>query len=169
MAIPDKPESRAEMYLNKIASGSGTIPAQPESRLEQYLDAIARNGGGGSGGGGSGGGVEIVYLTLASSNGKEYYCTIQIPMIVDPVTGATRIGSALHPNVGPDTSLTFGVPKLGSGPVAVPLDALFTQEDFSTVDMQVMPTASGGASFLGDHIELTSDGTVAFGGTTGVG
>jgi hypothetical protein len=44
--IPAQPESRAEMYLNKIASGSGTIPAQPESRLEMYLDAIAKGGGG---------------------------------------------------------------------------------------------------------------------------
>jgi hypothetical protein len=60
MAIPEKPESRAEMYLNKIASGSGTIPAQPESRLEQYLDAIARNGGGSGGGSGGGGGVLVV-------------------------------------------------------------------------------------------------------------
>jgi hypothetical protein len=68
MAIPDKPESRAEMYLNKIASGSGTIPAQPESRLEQYLDAIARNGGGGSGGG-SGGGVLVVNLTFDEDAG----------------------------------------------------------------------------------------------------
>lgn len=66
MAIPEKPESRAEMYLNKIASGSGTIPAQPESRLEQYLDVIANNGGGG----GSGGGVLVVNLVYDESTDK---------------------------------------------------------------------------------------------------
>jgi hypothetical protein len=80
MAIPDKPESRAEMYLNKIASGSGTIPAQPESRLEQYLDAIANNGGGGSGGG-SGGGylnrtINITICCVQGAAGDDVSCEV---------------------------------------------------------------------------------------------
>ena len=45
--IPDEPLTRAEQYLNKIATGSGETPAEPLTRLEQYLDYIAENGGGG--------------------------------------------------------------------------------------------------------------------------
>ena len=47
--IPDEPLTRAEMYLNKIATGSGDTPEQPLTRMEQYLDYIAENGGGGGG------------------------------------------------------------------------------------------------------------------------
>ena len=46
--IPDEPLTRAEMYLNKIATGSGDTPEQPLTRMEQYLDYIAENGGGGT-------------------------------------------------------------------------------------------------------------------------
>ena len=45
--IPDEPLTRAEQYLNKIATGSGETPDEPLTRLEQYLDYIAENGGGG--------------------------------------------------------------------------------------------------------------------------
>lgn len=45
--IPDEPLTRAEMYLNKIATGSGNTPDEPLTRMEQYLDYIAENGGGG--------------------------------------------------------------------------------------------------------------------------
>lgn len=45
--IPDEPLTRAEQYLNKIATGSGDTPEQPLTRMEQYLDYIAENGGGG--------------------------------------------------------------------------------------------------------------------------
>lgn len=60
MALPNKPLTRGEQYLNRIATGGGTIPDEPLTRVEQYLDYIAKNGGGGSGGGGSGGGVLMV-------------------------------------------------------------------------------------------------------------
>ena len=50
--IPEFPLTRAEQYLNKIATGSGDTPEQPLTRMEQYLDYIAENGGGGGGGGG---------------------------------------------------------------------------------------------------------------------
>ena len=46
--IPDEPLTRAEQYLNKIATGSGDTPEQPLTRMEQYLAAIAENGGGSS-------------------------------------------------------------------------------------------------------------------------
>lgn len=45
--IPEFPLTRAEQYLNKIATGSGDTPEQPLTRIEQYLDYIAENGGGG--------------------------------------------------------------------------------------------------------------------------
>lgn len=45
--IPDVPLTRVEMYLNKIATGEGETPEQPLTRMEQYLDYIAENGGGG--------------------------------------------------------------------------------------------------------------------------
>lgn len=41
MALPDKPLTRAEEYLNNIATGSGTIPDVPLTRVEQYLAKIA--------------------------------------------------------------------------------------------------------------------------------
>ena len=45
--IPDEPLTRVEMYLNKIATGSGNTPNEPLTRVEMYLDEIAENGGGG--------------------------------------------------------------------------------------------------------------------------
>ena len=49
MALPDTPLTRAEEYLNNIATGEGTIPDVPYTRIEQYLDYIAKNGSGGGG------------------------------------------------------------------------------------------------------------------------
>lgn len=46
MALPDNPLTRGEQYLNRIATGEGTIPDEPLTRMEQYLDYIAENGGG---------------------------------------------------------------------------------------------------------------------------
>lgn len=43
--LPNKPESRIEKYLSKIAGENTPLPDMPESRVEQYLDFIARNGG----------------------------------------------------------------------------------------------------------------------------
>ena len=48
--LPEKPLSRKESYLAKIAGQSVEIPEKPESRIEQYLAYIAENGGGGGGG-----------------------------------------------------------------------------------------------------------------------
>ena len=45
--IPDEPLTRVEMYLNKIATGDGDVPEVPLTRMEQYLAEIAENGGGG--------------------------------------------------------------------------------------------------------------------------
>ena len=45
--IPDEPLTRVEMYLNKIATGDGDVPVVPLTRMEQYLAEIAENGGGG--------------------------------------------------------------------------------------------------------------------------
>lgn len=45
--IPERPLSRLEQYLQRIATGDGIAPERPLSRLEQYLDAIANGGGGG--------------------------------------------------------------------------------------------------------------------------
>ena len=45
--IPDEPLTRVEMYLNKIATGSGNTPDEPLTRVEMYLAEIAENGGGG--------------------------------------------------------------------------------------------------------------------------
>ena len=61
MAIPNEPLTRAEQYLNKIATGSGNTPDEPLTRIEMYLAEIAKNeGGGGSGGGGA------VYATFTN-------------------------------------------------------------------------------------------------------
>lgn len=49
MALPEKPFSRKEQYLSKIAGQDTEIPEEPFSREEMYLDEIARNGGGGGG------------------------------------------------------------------------------------------------------------------------
>lgn len=49
MALPGTPLTRAEEYLNNIATGEGTIPDVPYTRIEQYLDYIAKNGSGGGG------------------------------------------------------------------------------------------------------------------------
>lgn len=46
MALPETPLTRAEEYLNNIATGEGTIPDEPLTRIEQYLDYIAKNGSG---------------------------------------------------------------------------------------------------------------------------
>lgn len=51
MALPDRPLSRKEEYLAKIAGQAGVQkPDYPMSRTEEYLDYIAENGGGGGGG-----------------------------------------------------------------------------------------------------------------------
>lgn len=47
--IPDDPLTRVEMYLNKIATGDGDVPEVPLTRMEQYLAYIAENGSGGGG------------------------------------------------------------------------------------------------------------------------
>ena len=49
--LPEKPLSREESYLAKIAGEDISLPEKPESRTEQYLAYIAENGGGGGGGG----------------------------------------------------------------------------------------------------------------------
>lgn len=48
-SLPEKPLSRKESYLAKIAGEDVVIPEAPESRTEQYLAYIAENGGGGGG------------------------------------------------------------------------------------------------------------------------
>lgn len=47
MALPEKPFSRKEQYLAKIAGEDVEIPEEPFSREEMYLEAIAEGGGGG--------------------------------------------------------------------------------------------------------------------------
>lgn len=49
MGLPNKPITRKEKYLAKIAGQSVGIPDKPKTREEQYLDEIARHGGGGGG------------------------------------------------------------------------------------------------------------------------
>lgn len=44
--LPEKPITRDEMYLNRIATGSGTIPEKPITREEMYLAEITESGGG---------------------------------------------------------------------------------------------------------------------------
>lgn len=46
MALPD-PVTRKEMYLNKAATGSGSVPPEPVTREEMYLAEIANGGGSG--------------------------------------------------------------------------------------------------------------------------
>jgi hypothetical protein len=156
MAIPDKPESRAEMYLNKIASGSGTIPEKPESRLEQYLDAIANNGGGG----GSGGGVEVVYLTLMSNNDKGYIIHNNFPYVNE--NEETIMPTPTDGDVFPGWPVVMGFPKFGDGAVLILLDSLI---DGATVDYSVTPVITGGVELIQGGLKLTGDGTIAFNGT----
>lgn len=49
MGLPNKPITRKEHYLAKIAGQNVGIPDKPKTREEQYLDEIARHGGGGGG------------------------------------------------------------------------------------------------------------------------
>lgn len=51
MALPDKPLTRKEAYLSRIAGQATQLPSEPLTREEMYLDYIAKNGGGGSGDG----------------------------------------------------------------------------------------------------------------------
>lgn len=74
--IPDEPLTRVEMYLNKIATGSGNTPDEPLTRVEMYLDEIAENGGGDSGGD-SGGGSESMAV-VADFTAQEDVQSIQI-------------------------------------------------------------------------------------------
>lgn len=100
MAIPDELLTRTEQYLNRIATGGGTIPEfpltraeqylakiagedvavpdVPRTRIEQYLDYIAENGGGSS--------ITIEPLTVTSNStytapsGKAYSpVTVNVP------------------------------------------------------------------------------------------
>ena len=48
MAIPDKPTTRKEKYLAKIAGQSVPLPDHPITREEAYLEEIAKKGGGGT-------------------------------------------------------------------------------------------------------------------------
>lgn len=48
MALPDKPLTRQEMYLSKIAGENTELPREPLTREEMYLEAIAQGGGGSS-------------------------------------------------------------------------------------------------------------------------
>lgn len=48
MALPDKPLTRQEMYLSKIAGENTELPDKPLTREEMYLEAIAQGGGGSS-------------------------------------------------------------------------------------------------------------------------
>jgi len=41
MPIPDKPITRAEMYLNTMAGGAGVLPDEPITRKEKYLAKAA--------------------------------------------------------------------------------------------------------------------------------
>ena len=45
--LPNKPESRIEKYLSRMAGENTPLPDMPESRVEQYLNYIARNSGAG--------------------------------------------------------------------------------------------------------------------------
>ena len=47
MALPDKPITRKEQYLSKIAGQGTDIPDKPITREESYLDYIANHGGSG--------------------------------------------------------------------------------------------------------------------------
>lgn len=47
MTLPNKPLTRQEQYLSKIAGENTELPDKPLTREEMYLDEIAKNGGGG--------------------------------------------------------------------------------------------------------------------------
>ena len=63
--IPDEPLTRVEMYLNKIATGDGDVPKEPKTRVEMYLAEIAENG---DDGGVDPGDISLVTLNV-SQNG----------------------------------------------------------------------------------------------------
>lgn len=92
-------------------------------------------------GGGSGGGVEIVNVTFVSSNDKGYEITAGsfVPCVVGDVTTWYPPNNAC---VWSDEPFTIGFAKLGSGPVAIPLQNAL---NMATVDMSVLPTVSGDA------------------------
>ena len=46
MSLPEKPITRKEAYLAKIAGQDVPVPEWPNTREEAYLDQIAKNGGG---------------------------------------------------------------------------------------------------------------------------
>lgn len=45
MSLPDKPITRVEHYLSRIAGEETELPPYPIPRIEQYLAYIAKNGG----------------------------------------------------------------------------------------------------------------------------
>lgn len=65
----DAPVTRIQQYLNRIATGEGTIPPYPITRIEYYLQYIIEHGGGG------GASFEVVIvdeLPETGENGKIY-------------------------------------------------------------------------------------------------
>lgn len=93
MTLPEKPFSRREQYLSKIAGQDTEIPEEPFSREEMYLDEIARNGGGGGG-------------AVSSVNGK----TGAVVLDATDVGAATtaNIDSVVKKNAGAPTTSTVG-------------------------------------------------------------
>lgn len=96
MALPDEPLTRTEQYLNRTATGSGTIPDEPLTRVEQYLAYIAENGSGG--GGGSGMSAEAVaalldcfaHVAWVDDDGQDYYDALHEALTSeDPTPSAT--------------------------------------------------------------------------------
>lgn len=69
MTIPDKPLSRKEQYLSKMAGDDQGTPDRPLSREEEYLDTIAKSGGGKA--------VKYVQLELTGATAGGYSVSIE--------------------------------------------------------------------------------------------
>lgn len=112
MALPNEPLTRGEQYLNRIATGGGTIPDEPLTRVEQYLDYIAENGSGGGGSGGGGAVESVNGKTGAVVLGASDVGALPDDTVIPPaVTEQTVSGWGFTKNTGTYSKPSGGIPK----------------------------------------------------------
>lgn len=102
MALPD-PVTRKEMYLNKAATGSGSVPPEPVTREEMYLAEIA-NGGGGSGGGSQ----EPLVLTAVPYSEQNPFLGVAVGATRNEIVAAWNAGRLIRLKLGA-TELAFSL------------------------------------------------------------
>ena len=149
--LPDKPKSRKELYLAKIAGEDVIVPERPESRTEQYLAYIAENGA--SVGAGTAGGANSIYggldltdkYTLEELSAKVQAGDFSGLHIGDYITKTVKVGSNASEELdfviaGFDYFLGTGDTELTTHHLVMVPDTAFN----STAKMNSSNTTAGG-------------------------